>query len=199
MSIFSAIVIGYLLGSIPFGFILVRSFRGVDIRNVGSGNIGATNVARSSPLLGILTLALDALKGFAAVALTVFLFPGRPVLATAVVLFAIAGHMFPIWLHFRGGKGVATGLGSFVVLAPKAVLLAAAIFAVVALVFRYVSLGSIIAVILFPLLVILIDRQLCNPAIAWIAVASVLIVFRHHANIRRLIAGTEPRFRWKRG
>ena len=199
MSIFSAIVIGYLLGSIPFGFILVRSFRGVDIRNVGSGNIGATNVARSSPLLGILTLALDALKGFAAVALTVFLFPGRPVLATAVALFAIAGHMFPVWLHFRGGKGVATGLGSFVVLAPKAVLFALAIFAVVVLVFRYVSLGSIIAVILFPLLVILIDRQLCNPAIAWIAVASVLIVFRHHANIRRLIAGTEPRFRWKRG
>ena len=199
MSIFSAIVIGYLLGSIPFGFILVRSFRGVDIRNVGSGNIGATNVARSSPLLGILTLALDALKGFAAVALTLFLFPGRPVLAAAVALFAIVGHMFPVWLHFRGGKGVATGLGSFVVLAPKAVLFALAIFAVVVLVFRYVSLGSIIAVILFPLLVILIDRQLCNPAIAWIAVASVLIVFRHHANIRRLIAGTEPRFRWKRG
>ena len=94
---------------------------------------------------------------------------------------------------------MATGLGSFVVLAPKAVLLAAAIFAVVVLVFRYVSLGSIIAVILFPLLVILIDRQLCYPAIAWIAVASVLIVFRHHANIRRLISGTEPRFRWKRG
>jgi len=199
VSIFSAIVIGYLLGSIPFGFILVRSFRGVDIRNVGSGNIGATNVARSSPLLGILTLALDALKGFAAVALTLFLFPGRPVLAAAVALFAIVGHMFPVWLHFRGGKGVATGLGSFVVLAPKAVLFALAIFAVVVLVFRYVSLGSIIAVILFPLLVILIDRQLCNPAIAWIAVASVLIVFRHHANIRRLIAGTEPRFRWKRG
>jgi glycerol-3-phosphate acyltransferase PlsY len=194
-----AIVIGYLLGSIPFGFILVRTVRGEDIRRVGSGNIGATNVARSSPLLGIFTLALDALKGLAAVALVRFLFPGRPVLAAAVALFAIIGHMFPIWLNFRGGKGVATGLGSFVLLAPKAVLAAVAIFAVIVLIFRYVSLGSIIAVLLFPLLVILVDRHLCNPAIAWIATASLLIVLKHHANIRRLMAGTEPRFRWKRG
>jgi glycerol-3-phosphate acyltransferase PlsY len=197
--ILTAIVIGYLFGSIPFGFILVRAFRGEDIRRAGSGNIGATNVARSSPRLGIFTLALDALKGFAAVALTLFLFPGRPVLAAAVALFAIAGHMFPVWLHFRGGKGVATGLGSFVLLAPKAVLAAVAIFAVIVLIFRYVSLGSIIAVFIFPLLVILVDRQLCNPAIAWIAAASLLIVLKHHANIRRLMAGTEPRFRWKRG
>jgi glycerol-3-phosphate acyltransferase PlsY len=159
----------------------------------------ATNVARSSPLLGIFTLALDALKGLAAVALVRFLFPGRPVLAAAVALFAIIGHMFPIWLNFRGGKGVATGLGSFVLLAPKAVLAAVAIFAVIVLIFRYVSLGSIIAVLLFPLLVILVDRHLCNPAIAWIATASLLIVLKHHANIRRLMAGTEPRFRWKRG
>ena len=199
MPILTAIVIGYLFGSIPFGFILVRAFRGEDIRRAGSGNIGATNVARSSPRLGIFTLALDALKGFAAVALTLFLFPGRPVLAAAVALFAIAGHMFPVWLHFRGGKGVATGLGSFVLLAPKAVLAAVAIFAVIVLIFRYVSLGSIIAVFIFPLLVILVDRQLCNPAIAWIAAASLLIVLKHHANIRRLMAGTEPRFRWKRG
>jgi glycerol-3-phosphate acyltransferase PlsY len=197
--ILTAIVIGYLFGSIPFGFILVRAFRGEDIRRAGSGNIGATNVARSSPRLGIFTLALDALKGFAAVALTLFLFPGRPVLAAAVALFAIAGHMFPVWLHFRGGKGVATGLGSFVLLAPKAVLAAVAIFAVIVLIFRYVSLGSIIAVFIFPLLVILVDRQLCNSAIAWIAAASLLIVLKHHANIRRLMAGTEPRFRWKRG
>ena len=193
------ILAAYLLGSIPFGFILVRSFRGEDIRQVGSGNIGATNVARSSPLLGIFTLALDALKGFAAVALVLFLFPGRPVLAAAVALFAIVGHMFPVWLHFRGGKGVATGLGSFILLAPKAVLLAAAIFALIVLVFHYVSLGSIVAVFLFPLLVILIDRNLCNPAIALIATASLLIILRHHANIRRLLAGTEPHFKWKRG
>jgi glycerol-3-phosphate acyltransferase PlsY len=198
-AILTTIAVGYLLGSIPFGFILVRSFRGEDIRQVGSGNIGATNVARSSPLLGIFTLALDAAKGFAAVALTLFLFPGRPVLAATVGLFAIAGHMFPVWLHFRGGKGVATGLGSFILLAPKAVLLAAVIFALIILVFRYVSLGSIVAVFLFPLLVILIDRNLCNPALALIATASLLIVLRHHANIRRLIAGTEPRFGWKRG
>lgn len=198
MAIFATIVIGYLLGSIPFGLILVRAFRGEDIREVGSGNIGATNVARSSPLLGIVTLALDALKGVAAVAVTRFLFPGRPVLAAAAALFAVVGHMFPIWLHFRGGKGVATGLGSFLVLAPKTVLLAAAIFAVIVLLFRYVSLGSIIAVILFPILAVLVDRRLCNPVIALMATASLLIVLRHHANIRRLIAGTEPRFTWNR-
>jgi glycerol-3-phosphate acyltransferase PlsY len=199
VAIFATIVIGYLLGSIPFGFILVRSFRGEDIRQVGSGNIGATNVARSSPLLGIFTLALDALKGFGAVALTLFLFPERPVLAAAVALSAIAGHMFPVWLRFRGGKGVATGLGSFILLAPKAVLLAAVIFAAIVLTFRYVSLGSIVAVIVFPLCALLLSPHLDNRAIFIITAASLLIVVKHHANIRRLMAGTEPRFRGRRG
>ncbi|MGH9512840.1 MAG: glycerol-3-phosphate 1-O-acyltransferase PlsY [Terriglobales bacterium] len=196
---FTTIVIGYFLGSIPFGFILVRIFRGEDIRRAGSGNIGATNVARSSPWLGLFTLILDALKGFAAVMLVQLLFPGRPALAATAALFAIVGHMFPIWLRFRGGKGVATGLGSFALLAPKSVLLAITIFAILVLVFRYISLGSIIAVLLFPLLALRFDRHLNRPSIAAMAAASLLIVARHHANIRRLIAGTEPRFRWKRG
>src|SRR5580765_6783122 len=128
MSISLTAAFSYLLGSIPFGFILVRVFRGQDVRLSGSGNIGATNVARSSPALGVVTLILDALKGLAAVALTRGVFPGRNVLAGLAALFAIVGHMFPIWLKFRGGKGVATALGAFLRFAPMAVLVAVGIF-----------------------------------------------------------------------
>src|SRR5271166_3411611 len=148
----------YLLGSIPFGYLLVRIFRGEDVRQSGSGNIGATNVSRKSPVLGVVTLVLDALKGTAAVGLTYRLsgmaVGEKPYMAMSVAaLFAVLGHMFPVWLKFRGGKGVATGLGSFVVIAPKAVLVAAGIFIAVVALFRYVSLGSIVAVASFPLLV----------------------------------------------
>lgn len=195
MSIFLTAAFSYLLGSIPFGFILVRIFRGQDVRETGSGNIGATNVARSSPVLGILTLVLDALKGMAAVALTRAIFPGRSLLAGMAAVFAIVGHMFPIWLKFRGGKGVATGLGSFVLLAPKSLLAAAGVFIAVVLVFRRVSLGSILAVGLFPLIAWLLhDYGEAPQMLALMAVASVLIVAKHHQNIRRLLAGTEPRF-----
>src|SRR6202142_4585616 len=150
MSILLTAAVSYLLGSIPFGLILLRVFRGQDVRLTGSGNIGATNVARSSPALGLLTLVLDGLKGLAAVALTRAFFHGRNLLAGVAALFAILGHMFPIWLKFRGGKGVATGLGSFAMLAPKTVLVMVGVFAVVVLLFRHVSLGSIVAVALFP-------------------------------------------------
>src|SRR5580700_4698428 len=128
----------YLLGSIPFGYLLVRIFRGEDVRQSGSGNIGATNVSRKSPVLGILTLLLDAGKGTAAVALSYILadhvvaIPTYQQLALGA-LFAVVGHMFPLWLGFRGGKGVATGLGAFALLAPKAVLIAVGIFIVVVL------------------------------------------------------------------
>jgi acyl phosphate:glycerol-3-phosphate acyltransferase len=192
--------IGYLLGSIPFGFILVRTFRGEDVRRSGSGNIGATNVARSSFALGILTLLLDALKGFAAVLLTRELFPAKPILAVVAALFAIIGHMFPLWLHFRGGKGVATALGSFILLAPRSVLAAAIIFAAIVAASRYVSLGSIIAVILFPALAWQLDSHHDNwQGIALMAVASLLILIKHQGNIHRLRSGTESRFRFKRG
>src|SRR5689334_3882183 len=166
--------VAYLLGSIPFGFLLVRVFRGDDIRQSGSGNIGATNVARTSPVLGVATLVLDALKGLAAitaaVALTRMLSPlhvdygwhlgqswqTAPTIiywhAVVAAVFAVIGHVFPVWLKFRGGKGVATGLGSFVLLAPKSVLVMVGVFVGVVLIFRYVSLASIIAVLLFPLL-----------------------------------------------
>jgi glycerol-3-phosphate acyltransferase PlsY len=197
MSIFLTAAVSYLLGSIPFGFVLVRIFRGQDVRLTGSGNIGATNVARSSLALGILTLVLDALKGLAAVALTRAFFPGRNVLAGLAALFAIVGHMFPVWLKFRGGKGVATALGSFALLAPASLLVTAGIFVAVVLLFRYVSLGSIVAVTLFPVLAwVLHDAP---PVLGFMAIASLLIIARHHQNIHRLLAGTEPRFQWRRG
>jgi glycerol-3-phosphate acyltransferase PlsY len=199
MTVFLTAAFSYLLGSIPFGFILMRIFRGQDVRQTGSGNIGATNVARSSPALGLLTLVLDGLKGLAAVALTRTFFPGRNLLAGVAALFAILGHMFPIWLKFRGGKGVATGLGSFALLAPKTVLVMVGIFVVVVLLFRHVSLGSIVAVTLFPLLAWLLRDYAGAPQIlVLMAIASVFIIAKHHQNIRRLVTGTEPRFTvWK--
>src|SRR5271163_1797552 len=105
--------VSYLLGTVPFGYLLLRIFRGQDVRQTGSGNIGATNVSRTSPVLGALTLLLDGLKGLAAVVITRTLFPGQPFLLGTAAVLAIVGHMFPLWLDFRGGKGVATGLGSF--------------------------------------------------------------------------------------
>lgn len=193
----------YLLGSIPFGYLLVRFFRGEDVRQSGSGNIGATNVSRKSPLLGVLTLVLDAAKGTTAVALSYVLadHAGPPTYAQPALaaLFAVLGHMFPVWLKFRGGKGVATGLGSFVVIAPKAALIAAGIFIVVVAIFRYVSLGSIIAVAFFPLLVYGMRGYGNAPmALTLIAATSLLIIAKHHENIRRLLAGTESRMGAKR-
>ncbi|MGA2697904.1 MAG: glycerol-3-phosphate 1-O-acyltransferase PlsY [Terriglobales bacterium] len=186
--------ISYLFGSIPFGYILLRVVRGEDVRKLGSGNIGATNVARSSPSLGILTLLLDALKGFLAVFLTHVLFRG-PILCMFVAgLFAIVGHLFPMWLAFKGGKGVATGLGAFVILTPKAMLVMLGIFVVVVAISRYVSLGSILAVGFFPLLGFWLDGYRDTPEIAIMCIASILILSKHHANFARLFAGTEHRF-----
>ncbi len=205
MIILLTIATSYLLGSIPFGYLLVRIFRGTDIRQSGSGNIGATNVARTSPVLGIGTLALDALKGFAAVALTRFWIAPRAggsvaVLCAVAALFAVVGHVFPLWLGFRGGKGVATGLGSFLVLAPKAILVMIGLFVGIVVVFRYVSLGSILVVALFPILAWILDGYRREPfAIACFAAASVLIIAKHHSNIRRLMAGTENRLQRRRG
>ena len=197
----------YLLGSIPTGYLLVRLFRNEDIRAVGSGNIGATNVMRSgSKGLGIATFFLDMLKGCAAVWIGGLIgsalipeAPHRSVQALAA-LCAVLGHMFPIWLKFRGGKGVATALGSFALLAPTSLQVTVGIFVAMVLLFRRVSLGSIVAVALFPLLAWRLHDYANSPRVLGImAIASLLIIGRHHQNIHRLLIGTEPRFQWRRG
>ena len=189
--------IGYLLGSIPFGYLLVLIFRGADVRTTGSGNIGATNVARTSPVLGMATLLLDALKGLAALILVSAIFSGERTAAFTAALAAICGHVFPVWLGFRGGKGVATGLGSLLLLTPKAILVAIGLFLAIAAAFRYVSLASIIAAVSLPIFAILLGEGRSPAAVALIAAGSLIIVVKHHRNIRRMLSGTEPRFRLK--
>ena len=200
-------VIAYLLGSIPFGYILVRIFRGQDVRQSGSGNIGATNVARSSPALGALTLFLDAAKGLLAVTAGSLLAASGPhggarrlySLAATAALFAVIGHMFSVWLKFRGGKGVATSVGVFVALAPKTLLLALALFVALVAAFRYVSLGSIIAAAAFPLIAYALrDYHSSLAILAAMSAIAALVIFKHRENIRRLLAGTEHRFAIKR-
>jgi glycerol-3-phosphate acyltransferase PlsY len=190
----------YLLGSIPFGYLLVRIFKGEDVRRSGSGNIGATNVSRKSPVLGALTLILDAAKGFVAVQLAFFFShfaapdPRLYRIMAAATLLAIVGHMFPIWLGFRGGKGVATALGAFLRLNAMAVLVAVIIFIVVVLISRRISLGSIITAALFPSLIWIFGAVHDPLSLALIAAAALLIIAKHHQNIRRLLSGEEPSF-----
>jgi acyl phosphate:glycerol-3-phosphate acyltransferase len=199
-------IVGYLLGSIPFGFLLVKLFRGEDVRSTGSGNIGATNVARTgSKGLAVATLGLDTLKGMAAVAIAATLAhsgynscgegacvePAR--LMSAAALAAVLGHIFPVWLRFKGGKGVATALGVFLVLFPKAVLVSLAIFILVVAATRYVSLGSILAAIAFPIAAYFLGSSDWE-ALLPVCVISLVIVLKHHANIGRLLAGNENRF-----
>ena len=209
MILAATIIVAYLLGSIPFGYILVRLFRGEDVRQSGSGNIGATNVARKAPLLGALTLILDAAKGFLAVSIgfALGLYASgsghsetlRIACGAIAAVFAILGHLFPIWLKFRGGKGVATSVGVFVALAPKALVIALVIFAAIVAIFRYVSLGSIIAVALFPLIAYLARDYHDSPVLlAAMCSVSVLIIAKHEGNIRRLLNGTEHKFEFKR-
>ena len=200
----------YLIGSIPFGYILVRIFRGQDVRESGSGNIGATNVARSSPVLGIFTLLLDAGKGSAAVVVAVLISQfwnlghpqesGTAMRAVVAAFLAVLGHMFPVWLKFKGGKGVATGLGSFVLIAPKGALIMVGVFAVTLLALRYVSFSSMFTAALFPLPVWLLHEYHDEPLVlALISATSIMIVLKHHENIRRLMLGTEPHFQLRRG
>lgn len=194
------LVTSYLLGSIPFGYLLVRIVRGEDVRRSGSGNIGATNVSRKSPALGALTLLLDAAKGFFAVQIAAA-YPGFGAsdvrihrLMAASALFAIIGHMFPVWLGFRGGKGVATALGGFVRLAPLAVLVAVGVFILTVLAFRRISLGSIVTAALFPTIVWLLNLSRNPVVLLLIGIAALLIIARHYQNILRLLSGEEPKF-----
>jgi glycerol-3-phosphate acyltransferase PlsY len=202
-------LVSYLLGSIPFGYILVRLFLRADVRTVGSGNIGATNVGRTGHKgLAIATLLLDAGKGALAVwhgeyaAQHHLIGEGRspdvpwPLVVGAVAaLFVVVGHVFPVWLKFKGGKGVAAAVGAFALLAPKAVLVAVAVFLVTVAISRYVSLGSILGCVAFPIAVYFLSgnryRSATPHIIGVICVTSALVISKHHQNIRRLLAGTE--------
>lgn len=205
---FIVALISYLLGSIPFGYILVKLFHKKDIRETGSGNIGATNVIRSgAKILGIITLALDGGKGALAVWGTLYWFtwalvhdrPWTLALATFAGLCAFLGHLFPFWLKFKGGKGVATGLGVFAILAPKAVLVCLLVFLLTLAAFRYVSLGSILSAAIFPAAANYLYPEYRNlPMMLMVVTIPCFIISKHHENIRRLIAGTEHRIGGKK-
>ena len=181
----------YLLGGVPFGLLVGRIFGAGDIRRTGSGNIGATNVARSlGPLAGLLTLLLDLSKG-ALAAWAGGAIRGRMSDACVAGFCAILGHVFPVYLKFRGGKGVATGLGAFLILDPRATLGAAVVFAAALAASRRVSLGSVLGSISLPLVLHYQGAAPVVLATAW--ACCLLIIFRHRENLRRLVAGTEPR------
>jgi glycerol-3-phosphate acyltransferase PlsY len=191
-------VAAYLIGSIPFGILLAKLFRGVDVRKAGSGNIGATNVARvAGPLPGILTLVLDGVKGAAAVWLAARFANESALWMTVAGLSALLGHCFPVWLRFRGGKGVATAAGMFLALCWPAALGAIGVFILVVLFSRFVSLGSVSAAAAMPLLIYLLwaPHHAPPPAITFGAfAAAMLVVYKHDANIQRLVEGREPKF-----
>ena len=202
MNLAVVIIVSYLLGSIPFGYLIVSAKTGSDVRQTGSGGTGATNVSRrAGKVAGVATLILDAAKGAVAVLLARLMTSDMDHAAWFVGIAgitAILGHIFPIWLKFRGGKGVATGVGVFAVLAPFAVLAAGVIFVVIVLVTRYVSLGSMIAAIFIP--VFLWMETLIRPLpgasalISTALVSAALIVYAHRANISRLLNRTENKF-----
>ena len=182
------VVVAYLIGSIPFGYLIVRRKIGADIRQTGSGGTGATNVSRrAGKAAGVLTLLLDAAKGCAAVIIAQVVSGDDWVIAAAAIA-ALVGHIFPVWLGFRGGKGVATGVGIFSVLAPAALLCAGVIFIAIVVTTRYVSLGSIIAAVLIPVFVWLLSGL--QPVFTAAIVAAALIVFAHRGNMKRLASRT---------
>lgn len=194
-------VVAYLLGAIPFGFLIVKA-RGRDIRETGSGNIGAANVARSAgAIAGVLTLILDAGKGYLAVWIAARWTHSNERWMMAAALAAVIGHMFPVWLRFKGGKGVATGLGVFLPIAPTAVLAAVVLWILVVVFWRYSSLGSVLAAVGLPFFVHFLYAPHHAPppevAVGTILI-SILVLVKHRGNIERLMNGTEPRLRFRR-
>ena len=197
------VLLAYLLGSIPFGYLVVRAGGGGDVRETGSGGTGATNVTRrAGKWAGVLTLLLDALKGGAAALVASRVLAGGAGVnwwVAASALAAVAGHVFPVWLGFRGGKGVATGLGVFLVLAPLAVLCALLVFVAVVRATRYVSLGSVTAAALIPLAVWLLGLRAADdnklPLLTAATLGGALIIYMHRANIGRLVRGEENKLK----
>ena len=205
------IILAYLLGSIPFGYLIVRAKEGGDIRETGSGGTGATNVSRrAGKAAGVLTLLLDALKGAAAVLIAMWWLNATSAtdgtnnsnawLVAAAAIAVMVGHIFPVWLRFRGGKGVATGVGVFLVLMPAVVGMAAFIFVAIVFLTRYVSLASMVAAASIPLLALLKFRFVSAdnnfaPLITSAVLGATLILLAHRKNVVRLIQGQESKFR----
>jgi acyl phosphate:glycerol-3-phosphate acyltransferase len=198
ITLLGIVVTAYLLGSIPWGILITRTFGSQDIRTSGSGNIGAANVTRvAGPAAGILTLALDTAKGYAAVWLAARYSHDSATWTMVAGLVVLLGHCFPIWLNFKGGKGVATALGIFLALCAPAALAALVLFALVAAYWKYVSLGSIAAAAAMPLLIYFLWAPHHAPPTVIIfgtMAATLLIIYKHDANIQRLVQGIEPKF-----
>jgi len=216
----AVIGIAYLLGSIPFGYLIVRVTEGADVRETGSGGTGATNVSRRAGKgAGIVTLFLDALKGAAAVVIAKLILGEQGLMASgqlalgrtglteqdvywwiaAAAIAVILGHIFPVWLRFRGGKGVATAVGVFLLLTPIAVAMAVLVFVVVVTLTRYVSLGSILAAVAIPLFVffqhaLILPVEPLAPIMSAAVTGAALIVLAHRENIGRLVRGNESKF-----
>jgi glycerol-3-phosphate acyltransferase PlsY len=194
----------YLLGSIPFGYLAGR-LAGTDIRQAGSGNIGATNVVRIlGKGYGYPVFALDVLKGFGAVKISMLAAPGRPpdwnspeILGILAAMSSVLGHMYPPWLKFKGGKGVATSAGALLALTPVATLIGVAIWMIVFWLTRYVSLASVTAAVVLPVVILVLnwhDQNKVKPLVYSSACVAAAVVWRHRSNLSRLMRGTEPRF-----
>ena len=195
-------IVSYVLGSIPFGLLIVKAFGGADIRSVGSGNIGAANVTRNAgPIAGALTLLLDAGKGYLAVWLAGRWTGGNVRWMMLGAIFAVIGHIFTVWLQFRGGKGVATGLGVFIPICWQAVVAAAVLWLIVVIFWRYSSLGSIAAAAAMPVLLYVLYAPGHAPP-GFVSLGAILIALlvlaKHRSNVERLIAGEESRMRFRR-
>jgi glycerol-3-phosphate acyltransferase PlsY len=192
----------YLLGSIPFGLLLAELFGGEDVRKAGSGNIGATNVARVvGPLAGILTLIFDMAKGTAAVWLAGRVSNDSATWMMIAAVGVLIGHCFPVWLKFKGGKGVATALGVFLALCPLAAAGALLLFVLCVAYWRYVSLGSVAAAAAMPLLIYFLWAPRHAPPIivdAGTLAIALLVIYKHDGNLQRLVEGTEPRFSFRK-
>lgn len=187
------LLVAYLLGSIPFGYLLVLFFRKEDIRATGSGNIGATNVVRSGAKgLGIATLLLDLLKALIAVLIAKHFAPVNPNMAIAAGVIAVLGHIFPVWLGFRGGKGVASALGVFIALSPMTAVAALLVFLIIGFATRYVSLASILGAASVPFFAWHFSHS--RSLVIGLAIISLTVIVKHHSNISRLIKGTENKF-----
>jgi len=196
MTAFLALVIAYFLGAIPFGYLLVKWKTGADVRAAGSGNIGATNVLRTSGRVpGVATLLLDIAKGYAAVWIAGRLTTHSPLWMSAAALAVMAGHAYPLFLRFHGGKAVASFVGAFLCLTPLALAAVLVVFVGVVAWTRYISMGSIVGAATFPLAVWIILHP-APPVVAAAVIAAAFIIYRHSSNIRRLRAGSEHVFRF---